>query len=205
MARRAGEQNRTATLRITKAALHLGATPAWSRRRDLEPSTTHLQNGGCTLRVGTALGEGIEPTVSFDGRLTAAYLAIRYTLECGEDHAVLPVFLSTNRRGCPHRFTTMRATSLQVLSKVECFHEHRFGLRDLNPRSQLQRLLSCQLDEARKTCGTCGGRTRDRQIKNLLLLPTELTSHIRSRDRVGCAGLEPATVRLKGGCYYQLS
>ncbi len=44
----------------------------------------------------------------------------------------LPVFLSTNRRGCPHRFTTMRATSLQVLSKVECFHEHRFGLKGSN-------------------------------------------------------------------------
>lgn len=69
--------------------------------KGIEPSTTHLQKGGSTLRVGTAPGEGIEPTASFDHRLTVGHLAIRSTLECGEDHMVLPVFLFDEQERLP--------------------------------------------------------------------------------------------------------
>lgn len=110
----AGERNRTAALRITKAALLLGATPAqvWSWRRDLEPSAASLQMRGCALRASEAHRAGVEPAV---GRLTAACLSTWLPVNEERTTWSSPCFSSTNRRGMSSPRSCARAAPKSCL------------------------------------------------------------------------------------------
>jgi hypothetical protein len=97
-----------------------------------------------------------------------------------------------------------RASRPSRFSRVECFHEHRFGLRDSHSHSLLQRQLSYSWtkpeyfhdNENIFPSGPGGNRTHRLPGKNRLL-DLRATDPFRPHDRVGRTGIEPAPCRLK--------
>jgi hypothetical protein len=148
-----------------------------SRRRDLEPSTTSLQMRGCTLRAGRAPGMGIEPTTSFDHRLTVGHLAIRSTLECaGKGHVALPAFHRRTGEACPARRIATAAPKSWL------------GFQGARGPARDRRFWS----------GPGGDRTLAFRVRTGCS-SLELQTHRRG-GRVGRSGIEPDSFRLKSGC-----